>query len=345
MKGLRMKILIFFIGLLLVWLILSLLPKPQVIDGNNPFSAQQNRPHIIAHGGGNMEFPDNTLEAYYHAFSIDENVILETDVNLTSDGVVVLSHDRTFDRKTTLVNAHVHEISYQYLIDEAIDFGYENPIDGPNGFNTEAIFIKYENYQGNQVTPQDVIYPEGIEPRHAYKFLATSLEDLIVHFPDNLIIVELKQFGEQGDALFDAVITLMDELDDDYNTYERIILASFHEQIYERFKTLQSSTHPQLLYSPQESSLTRFFVLHVLRLTVFFRDKPTAFQVPMAHGSINLATQAFVNAARRHNIATHYWTINDEEDMRTLIELGVDGIMTDRPTLLKTLLDAYYPPN
>jgi glycerophosphoryl diester phosphodiesterase len=42
-----------------------------------------------------------------------------------------------------------------------------------------------------------------------------------------------------------------------------------------------------------------------------------------------------------HNIAVHYWTINDEETMRTLIEKGVDGIMTDRPTLLNSILSEY----
>jgi glycerophosphoryl diester phosphodiesterase len=48
-------------------------------------------PLLIAHGGGNQEFPDNTLEAYYHAYSIDPRVMLETDVNITKDGVIILS--------------------------------------------------------------------------------------------------------------------------------------------------------------------------------------------------------------------------------------------------------------
>ncbi len=343
MKAVMKKIIIGLIGLMMVWVVLAVLPRAQAIDGDNPFRSQSNRPHIIAHAGGNMEFPDNTLEAYYHAYSIDPNIIMETDVNLTKDGVVVLSHDRTFDRKTSLINAPVHDIEYQYLIDEKINFGYENIIDGPNGFNVDGTLIPYVNYRGETVTPLDVTYPEGISPRDDSIFLATRLEELIIAFPNNYMIVELKQYGEIGDALFDAVIELFDRLDDDYNTYQRIILASFHEQQFENFKALQNSTHPQLLYSPQETSLRQFYILQLLRLSVFYRDRPAAFQVPMAQGSVDLTTNLFVASARRHNIAVHYWTINDEDEMRKLIELGVDGIMTDRPTLLKSLLDEYFP--
>jgi glycerophosphoryl diester phosphodiesterase len=46
-----------------------------------------------------------------------------------------------------------------------------------------------------------------------------------------------------------------------------------------------------------------------------------------------------MRAAKAHGLAIHYWTINDEDVMRELIEKGADGIMTDRPTLLRQILD------
>ena len=56
---------------------------------------------------------------------------------------------------------------------------------------------------------------------------------------------------------------------------------------------------------------------------------------------INLATKALVDKAHAHNLAVHYWTINDIEDMRYLISIGADGIMTDYPHLLQQVYNEY----
>lgn len=332
-----------FMVFVVLWSLLAMAPRPQSHQGDNPLRAYPNgRPHIVAHAGGNMEFPDNTLEAFYNAYSIDANVIMEMDVALTKDRVVVLTHDRTFDRKTSLLNATVSETRYQDLIEQEIDFGYENPIDRPNGFNVTGEFIRYTNYFGETVTPLDVSYPPGVVARHPEKFLATTLEEMIIAFPNNYFVVELKQYGELGLELLDEVIALMERLEENYNTFERITLASFHEDIYDAFRTLKETDYPFLNYSPQNRSLTLFYILHVPSLSFFYRDPVITFHIPMRQGNFNLATRYFVRTAQRHNIAVHYWTINNEEDMRFLIDLGVDGILTDRPTLLKSILDELF---
>ena len=56
---------------------------------------------------------------------------------------------------------------------------------------------------------------------------------------------------------------------------------------------------------------------------------------------VPLVAQTLIDRAHRRNIAVQYWTINDPDDMRTLIEMGVDAIMTDNPGLLKQILDEY----
>lgn len=58
------------------------------------------QPLLIAHGGGNREFPDNTLEACYNASSVNPEVMLEMDVSITKDGVIIMSHDTTLDYRT-----------------------------------------------------------------------------------------------------------------------------------------------------------------------------------------------------------------------------------------------------
>jgi glycerophosphoryl diester phosphodiesterase len=74
-------------------------------------------------------------------------------------------------------------------------------------------------------------------------------------------------------------------------------------------------------------------------LDVFYNDEVAALQIPMSQSGINLATRSLVRKAQRHNIAVHYWTIDDEADMRKLIKIGADGIMTNVPSKLAKVLN------
>ncbi|MEY3431824.1 MAG: hypothetical protein RJA80_945 [Actinomycetota bacterium] len=332
----------FFLSILIVFGLITVFPRPQNYIGLNPLRvAKDELPLLIAHGGGNQEFPDNTLEAYFHAFSLNPSAMLETDVNLTKDGFIILSHDRSLDQKTNLTNADIIETNYSDLVDDEVDFGYNNPISGANGYNTSNTFIKYTNYLGQEVSPLDVTYPEGIEPRHPTKFLVTTLEELIIQFPNNLINIEIKQTGEIGLNALAKVIEIMDSLNEEFQTYQRIILASFHQEVYKELNRLKSTTHKQLMFSPEFNGVLTFFIMQSTLTSVFYSEPVAAFQLPTEQLGLSLTTNLLINTAHMHNIAVHYWTINDEVTMRELIEKGVDGIMTDRPTLLQEVLDSY----
>lgn len=58
-------------------------------------------------------------------------------------------------------------------------------------------------------------------------------------------------------------------------------------------------------------------------------------QVPVRQGRLRLVDGRFVATARRRHVGVHVWTINDRETMEWLLDLGVDAILSDRPTLLK----------
>ena len=58
-------------------------------------------------------------------------------------------------------------------------------------------------------------------------------------------------------------------------------------------------------------------------------------QIPVRQGWLPLLDDRLVRVAHRRGIAVHVWTINDGDDMERLLDLGVDGILSDRPTLLK----------
>ena len=76
------------------------------------------------------------------------------------------------------------------------------------------------------------------------------------------------------------------------------------------------------------------------RLTVREGREPApmrhhALQVPPSVGDVTLVDERFVAAAHECGLAVHVWTIDDPEEMRRLVALGVDGVMTDRPSVLR----------
>ena len=69
-----------------------------------------------------------------------------------------------------------------------------------------------------------------------------------------------------------------------------------------------------------------------------FRTRAVAAQVPVTWGQFRIVTPRFIDAAHRSGLEVHVWTINDSAQMGHLLDLGVDGIMSDRPDELKELL-------
>ena len=325
------------LGIALVWLVCFILPRPQNFALDNPMLKEGELPILIAHGGGNKEFPDNTLEAFYNAYSVDERVMMETDVSITKDGVVILSHDVRLDRKTN-VTGNIIDWNYADLIAQRVDFGYTNEtksqvlVEGSERVN-------FTTEDGRNVTPLDVPYPDGVEPRDEEVFLATTLEELITTFPNNRINVEIKQSGETGMQCLKEILRLLEE----HNAWDRVVLASFHDEIYSEYIRLQKAGEvpAPFMYSPSTGGATKFVVLHLLGLDVFFRDGMCVFQLPTEELGINLATQYLVDTAHKHNLAVHYWTINDRDEMRQLISIGADGIMTDYPHRLAEVYAEY----
>ena len=319
----------------LIFAVLAVFPRRDNFSGENPMRTTEKLPLLIAHGGGNREFPDNTLEAFYNAYSVDKNVMMETDVSITKDGVVILSHDTTLDRKTNVTGA-IADWNYSDLMAQEVDFGYTNPTKD-DMLSGEREHFKTDD--GIEKYPTDVEYPEGVLPRHEKVFLATTLEELMVAFSENRINVEIKQSGELGLKALEEVLRLVEE----YDAWDRIVLASFHEELYDEFCRLKDSGEvpENFMYSPANDGATEFFIMHLTKADFLFDDSMCVFQLPLEEKGFDLATKGFVNSAHRHNLAVHYWTINDPEEMRHLIEIGADGIMTDYPHRLKEVYESY----
>jgi glycerophosphoryl diester phosphodiesterase len=336
------KLCIALLVILVIYSVIAILPRPNNYKFDNPLLKDGKLPDLIAHRGGAEEFPGNTLEAFYHAYTIDKNVIFETDVSITKDGVVILCHDARLDG-TTNVSGEIKDWLYTDLVSNPADggkpvnFGYDNPTDDEVLSGERKI---YTDYKGDKVKPNDLQDVDNkLDGRDSQIYLVTTLEDLLKTFPHNRVSVEIKQKGDWGEKALNECVKIINK----YDAWDRVNLASFYPEIFTKIQKLAKSNDvpDSYMYSPAITGVIAFYSLSLLQIDNLYFDKITVLQIPMSQYGFNLATKNLINKAHAHNIAVQYWTVDDVDDMRKLVELNADGIMTDRPTLLKQVLDEY----
>ncbi len=155
----------------------------------------------------------------------------------------------------------------------------------------------------------------------------SRLEDVLEELPDVFFNIDVK-----SDAAVEPFVRVVRR----QRAFDRVAAAAFSET---RLARLRKLAGPRLLTSlgPRSAALLRADGwLPFLRLGSFSRG--VLAQVPLRRGPVTVVDKAFVAAAHRLGVEVHTWTINDKERMRSLLDLGVHGIVTDRPDLLRELL-------
>jgi len=114
---------------------------------------------------------------------------------------------------------------------------------------------------------------------------------------------------------------------------DRVIVGAFSDK---RLARLRELLGPRLCTSLGPRSVARLRAASY-GLPVGSLPSPCV-QVPVRHGSVTIVDERFVRKAHRSGLQVHVWTIDDPVEMERLLDLGVDGIMTDRPEVLKQVL-------
>ena len=132
------------------------------------------------------------------------------------------------------------------------------------------------------------------------------------------------------DAKSDESVEPLSALVTRFGAIDRVCLASFKRS---RLRRLEELLGPRLLtaLSPTEIASLRF----AGRVP---GGGHRAAQVPPRAQRIEVVTEGFVSTAHLRGIAVHVWTIDDRAEMERLLDLGVDGIMTDDPDLLRDVM-------
>ncbi len=278
-----------------------------------------------AHQGGAREGPSNTLRAMRRARNEAQADGIELDVHRSKDGHLVLMHDNRLERTTNgrgkiadhdLAELRQLDAAYWWVPGKVDDHG----------------------------APPDEYELRGRVPPDVDLGVAT-LDDVLDDFPGLPLTIEVK------DAR--AVDPLVELLRIRQVDVSKLVVTSFMETVVRKLR----KRAPELPLAPGRVSMWWFLV----RVKARARPKLSGYvavQLPHHYGignlpppfrwlaplvpsrfrSIRVIDSRMIDAAHDCGMAVHAWTIDDEAEMKALVDMGVRGIMTDRPTVLTKVL-------
>ncbi len=278
------------------------------------------RPLVIAHAGGDQDYPHSTIYAYTQSALAGADV-LELDVQLTADGVLIVQHDDTVDR-TTGTTGQVSALTLQEI--QALDSAYWF---APRYWGDQTRPDEEYIYRG--VRTGAVAPPEGYEPDD---FRVATFREIAERFEDHVLNIEIKiQSGPDGEADPATGVAAAEVLAAEIAELGRedsVIVASFDDDVVSAFSELA----PDVAVTPGESSLLGWFTN-----TSDLDASIAVLQVPYFYLGLQVVNADTV--ARVHQEGREVWVwfsgtevIENQDFYSEVLALGVDGLVAGRPT-------------
>ena len=331
------KVIRVLVVLVLFLVVINIIPPSKAIE-NNPFIKKDNeKTMLIAHRGGKITNPENTMKAFVEAVNTYNAEVLESDLYLTKDGHLVYNHDAYIDRTCNVngdmtleeVNKMIKEDKSKahYIKDytleelEQFNFGYYFEKDGVRPY--KDLTMEEVKEEGLQIVEMSKLFKQFYETNK-----------------DLLFVIEIKNTKEENG--FDAVDKLAQALDTYKDYKNQVVIGTFNPEIEDYLKT----NHTDLYRGASTKGAAIFIITQILKVNIFDTNDIACLQIPMEYEikdiELELDKRQYIRRAHRRNIAVQYWTINERDDMIDLIRLGCDGIMTDDLELGRRVIDSYY---
>jgi glycerophosphoryl diester phosphodiesterase len=254
-----------------------------------------------------------------------------------SDGVLVIAHrgglglypENTLAafKKAEELGTDVIELDIHTSKDGEIVIMHDDTID-----RTTDGTGKVRDFTAQQLKGFDAGYSWTPDSGKTFPFRGKGLQiptlsEVLSEFKNTAMIIEIKQSEP-------SLIKPLCELIRKYGLKNKMIVASFSDKALLEFR----SAFPGVATSATKSEAVKFFILNQFFLAGFYNPNAVALQVPEYYSGKKIVTERFVRTAKKQNLEVHAWTINEEDDMKRMINLGVDGIVTDYPDRLLKLL-------
>jgi glycerophosphoryl diester phosphodiesterase len=153
-----------------------------------------------------------------------------------------------------------------------------------------------------------------------------TLQEAFEAFPHQRMNIEIKQREP-------SIVTQFGELIQQHGMTDRVLVASFWDGVLDEFR----AEFPEVATSASTPEAIKFYALDDI-LFAKYRPDTDAIQADSKASFIHLITRHFVEKAHKLNLKVHAWTVNEPKEMQRMIEVGVDGIITDFPTRLLKIL-------
>ena len=153
------------------------------------------------------------------------------------------------------------------------------------------------------------------------------MADLLATWPNARINIDCKS---------DNALRPLIDLLEDANCLDRVCVGSFSDA---RLRSIRDHFGAALCTSLGPKEVARLRLRSWLRRKPLFPDANAA-QIPLKQGPLTVTDKVLVDAAHEVGLQVHVWTIDDVGEMLHVLDIGVDGIMTDRPAVLREVLQA-----
>jgi len=230
----------------------------------------------FVHRGGDEAKTENTLEAFQYSSDLGF-IFMETDVQFTNDGEVVVFHDRDLKRIAG-IEKKISELSI------------------------------------NEIKSIDLINGGKIP----------TLDELLYSFKDLRFNIDIK---------VDAAVERSVEIIKSHGALNRTCLAAFSSKRVDHIRNLAG-----------KDACTSMGQLEVSKLIMqsygfpFKKQSGMCAQVPVTQWGLPVVTKRFIKEAHAQGKLVHVWTIDEPKEMFSLIDMDVDGLMTDKPSVLKKVM-------
>ena len=300
---------------------------------------------LEAHRGGRDVRPENTLYSYAYAIELGATSI-ECDMQLTKDGQIVMSHnpilnsDITRDENGNYIKNNKYDIRLM-TVDELkkFDVGVMDPNCG-----------EYYDLHGKTQFTYDAKIPTLEE-----------LMQLIQSYGDKNIVlnIETKSYPDPASAGYKnnadpkKFVEIFNNIVKKYDMEDRVVLQSFDWQTLIEMKKLNPNISTSALWQEQPSwgrdseSLRRYEKKKSPWLGGLDIKDYQGNPVKAAHAiGADIISPYYTEISKQDVDEAHSlgmkvvpWTVNNEKDMNMLLDMGVDGIISDKPWLLKQVLE------
>lgn len=300
---------------------------------------------LEAHRGGRDVRPENTLYSYAYAIELGATSI-ECDMQLTKDGQIVMSHnpilnsDITRDENGNYIENNKYDIRLM-TVDELkkFDVGVMDPNCG-----------EYYDLHGKTQFTYDAKIPTLKE-----------LMQLIQSYGDKNIVlnIETKSYPDPASAGYKnnadpkKFVEVFNNIVKKYDMEDRVVLQSFDWQTLIEMKKLNPNISTSALWQEQPSwgrnseSLRRYEKKKSPWLGGLDIKDYQGNPVKAAHAiGADIISPYYTEISKQDVDEAHSlgmkvvpWTVNNEKDMNMLLDMGVDGIISDKPWLLKQVLE------